>query len=258
MKKPEPGFIMRKVLEESEDERWTYEQISTPVVSNRDYTMHSKRSRDAQTGVCQVFFETRNQDGPPPASWLRAHSYVFAARFPSSPTVSSKKWRELGHLYDFQRARRQSSPAWMARGGQKKSALQFMKTILARECPVYNSRTVTSAPRIGTRHAPSITLEAARGCARGHHTRNASRSVRPCSDSCALFTLRSSARKRTMRPRPSSACLITLTMTRASSQRTSACAAAKAARSALGNQSACSVRRCSATVLSSYVPALIA
>ena len=126
MRKPEPGFISRTVVKESENERWTYEQIATPIVSNRDYTMHAKRSLDPATGICQLFFETRNQDGPP-----AANGFVRIPRIVGSWTLEPDTEGALityviysepgGHI-----------AAWMARGGQKSSAVKWMKTILSR------------------------------------------------------------------------------------------------------------------------------
>lgn len=134
LKKTEPGFISRKVLKQSADERWTYEQISTPVVSNRDYTMHAKRLNDLTTGICQVNFDTRNQDGPPVAT-----GFVRIPRINGSWTLEPD---ETGTLitYVIYSEPGGSVPAWMARGGQKSSAVKWMKTILARaDTPITSS-----------------------------------------------------------------------------------------------------------------------
>lgn len=126
LKKAEPGFIARQVLKESENERWTYEQISTPIVSNRDYTMHAKRVSDATTGICQVLFDTRNQDGPPVAN-----GFVRIPRISGSWTLEPEGDGTL-ITYLIYSEPGGNIAAWMAKGGQKSSAVKWMKTILAR------------------------------------------------------------------------------------------------------------------------------
>ncbi|MGH2396898.1 MAG: hypothetical protein ACRDFW_07900 [bacterium] len=61
MKTQEPGFKLRRVIKESNDERWTYEQVTVPIVADRDYTMYARRLHEPDSGLCQVFLETQNE-----------------------------------------------------------------------------------------------------------------------------------------------------------------------------------------------------
>lgn len=126
MKTHEPGFKLRRVITETEDERWTYEQIAVPVVSDRDYTIHAKRTREA-TGLCQVFFETQNDRGPPPQP-----GFVRIPRIAGSWTIEPVDGGGAVVSYIVFSEPGGGVPAWLARGGQKKSVVAFMKTILKR------------------------------------------------------------------------------------------------------------------------------
>jgi hypothetical protein len=61
----------RKLLRESEHELVIYDQIRTPVVSDRDYTIRVRRLYDPARQRTQVRAETANALGPPPV-----HGYV--------------------------------------------------------------------------------------------------------------------------------------------------------------------------------------
>ncbi|MBS1151256.1 MAG: hypothetical protein H6Q89_2954, partial [Myxococcaceae bacterium] len=56
--KGEGNFKKREVLRETATERWTYEQIALPVVSDRDYVIHVKIEKPADTGSCEISFRT--------------------------------------------------------------------------------------------------------------------------------------------------------------------------------------------------------
>jgi hypothetical protein len=45
--KPERHFKKQVLLRETPTERWTYEQVSVPVFSDRDYVMHAKLEQPA-------------------------------------------------------------------------------------------------------------------------------------------------------------------------------------------------------------------
>ena len=57
--KVEGDFKKRVVIKETADERWSYEQIRVPIVSDRDYVLYVKLERPASSGRCDVRFETR-------------------------------------------------------------------------------------------------------------------------------------------------------------------------------------------------------
>ena len=65
--KLERGFKKRELLRQTDNERWTYEQISVPVVSDRDYVIHAKLEAgrvDAATAPCPSRRRTTLRDRP--------------------------------------------------------------------------------------------------------------------------------------------------------------------------------------------------
>ncbi len=58
----------RQILRESADELLIYDQIRTPVVSDRDYTITVRRIHDPLKQRTEFRCETHNELGPPPAS----------------------------------------------------------------------------------------------------------------------------------------------------------------------------------------------
>lgn len=59
-----PGLLVNRVLQDGDDERVIYNQMSQPVVSNRDYALRLKRER-LTDGSCRVRFATANEEAPP-------------------------------------------------------------------------------------------------------------------------------------------------------------------------------------------------
>ena len=56
----EPDLKSRVILQESADERVTYDQISPPLVANRDYTVRARRERSSD-GACAVRITTATE-----------------------------------------------------------------------------------------------------------------------------------------------------------------------------------------------------
>lgn len=66
----EPDLKARKLLSESADDRLTYDQITPPMVSNRDYVVKVRRTRDGAS--CRMTFEASSHpDHPPIDGWVR-------------------------------------------------------------------------------------------------------------------------------------------------------------------------------------------
>jgi hypothetical protein len=66
----EPDLKARTILSESADERVTYEEITPPVVSNRNYVVRARRSWEGT--ACRMAFESANELGPTPKDgWVR-------------------------------------------------------------------------------------------------------------------------------------------------------------------------------------------
>lgn len=61
-----PLLKKRDVLRRSDNELLLYDQIHTPVVSDRDYTLLARRLSDAGAKRYQVIVQTKNDLGPPP------------------------------------------------------------------------------------------------------------------------------------------------------------------------------------------------
>lgn len=61
------GLKKREILRQSTDELLIYDQIRTPVVSDRDYTLLVKRIYDPARRRTQIRCWTANDQGPPPA-----------------------------------------------------------------------------------------------------------------------------------------------------------------------------------------------
>ena len=61
-----PLLKQRQVLKQDPDEIILYDQLKTPVVSDRDYTLMVRRETDASRRRYQVAFATANELGPPP------------------------------------------------------------------------------------------------------------------------------------------------------------------------------------------------
>jgi hypothetical protein len=120
-------FKKRVVIRETDDERWTYEQVRVPVVKDRDCLMHVQLVVPAEAGHCEVKFETVTDPSyPPDPSFVRV------------PAVRGKWLLEPvrdGHVsvtYIVYSEPGGAVPALFARGGQRDAAVGFMKTILAR------------------------------------------------------------------------------------------------------------------------------
>jgi hypothetical protein len=120
-------FKKRVVIKETDHERWTYEQVGVPLVKDRDCLMHVTLVKPADTGSCEVKFETTTHpDYPPDPNFVRV------------PTVrgywSLNPVREgyVSVTYVVYSEPGGAVPALFARGGQRDAAVGFMKTILAR------------------------------------------------------------------------------------------------------------------------------
>jgi len=120
-------FKKQELLRETRTERWTYEQIAVPVVSDRDYVMHVKLEQGASTGHCLVSFETQDDPARPPVPGfvripvIRGHWDVFPIG-EGKVSVQYRIFSEPGG----------GVPAFLTRGSQRSAAVDFMKIILSR------------------------------------------------------------------------------------------------------------------------------
>jgi hypothetical protein len=125
--KAEGNFKKRVVLRETETERWTYEQIAVPVVSDRDYVVHVRLVQPASSGRCEVDFQSEDDPAYPPAAGhvrlksVRGHWLVLPVEG-GGVSVAYTVFSDPGGAV----------PAFLAKGSQRNAAVDFMKTILAR------------------------------------------------------------------------------------------------------------------------------
>jgi hypothetical protein len=117
----------RELLRETENERWTYEQVSVPVVSDRDYVIHYKVDVPASSGRCEMTFDTLNEGvRPPPPGVVRIP--VIRGHWTVAPLPSGK----LSVRYQIFTEPGGGVPAFLARGGMRDSAIEYMKIVLAK------------------------------------------------------------------------------------------------------------------------------
>ena len=128
--KPEGRFKKREVLRETETDRWTYEQISVPVVRDRDYVMHAHLDVPATQGRCEVSFRTESDPGYPPVRGLVRipciHGHWSLVPENGAVRVSYEVYSDPGG----------EIPPFLVRAGQRDAAVQFMRTILERASEV--------------------------------------------------------------------------------------------------------------------------
>jgi hypothetical protein len=120
-------FKKRVIIRESDHERWTYEQVGVPMVTDRDCVMHVQLLQPAPTGRCVVKFETgEDPKFPPDPNFVRVPvvrgSWQLEPMRDGGTAVTYTVYSEPGGAV----------PALFARGGQRDAAIGFMKTILER------------------------------------------------------------------------------------------------------------------------------
>jgi hypothetical protein len=120
-------FKRRELLRETPSERWTYEQIAVPWVSDRDYVMHTTLNQAATTGRCEVTFETTDDPSRPPVQGVvrmpRIHGHWLVY-----PTADGRNYVS----YEIFSDPGGGVPAFLASGAQRSSAVDFVKIILDR------------------------------------------------------------------------------------------------------------------------------
>jgi hypothetical protein len=136
----EGKFKKRELLRQTGNERWTYEQISVPIVSNRDYVMHTKLNQPASSGHCEVTFETTTDASRPPIPGF-VRLPIVRGHWDLTPTTDGR----VSIRYEIFSEPGGGVPAFLVRGSQKSTAIDFVKIILSR---------ASSAPPGSTPAAP--------------------------------------------------------------------------------------------------------
>jgi hypothetical protein len=102
-----------QVIRETDHERLVYEQVSAPVVSDRDYTVLIQWSTDPARRIYEIRFKVANDAGPPPVKgFVRIPDIHGYWRIEAAP--------EGGSLIEYvvYSDPGGSIPAWIARGAQ--------------------------------------------------------------------------------------------------------------------------------------------
>jgi hypothetical protein len=124
--KAEPDITTRKLVSETANERVTYEQISAPVVSDRDYAVRSVREPYGESG-CRVRFAADNTQAPAlPKGFVRIEklrgSWTFEPQTDGGVAATYVIFTDPGG----------SLPALFVEGPRKKTALKWVRLVLAR------------------------------------------------------------------------------------------------------------------------------
>jgi hypothetical protein len=121
----EPDITLRRVLEEGAGWQVTYEQISPPIVNNRDYAVRSKKEV-LPNGTCRVSFAAANELAPPlPRGFVRIEKLRGSWEFEpagAQTRVTYVIFTDPGG----------SIPAAFIEGSRRKTAVAWVKLVLNR------------------------------------------------------------------------------------------------------------------------------
>jgi hypothetical protein len=120
-------FKRREILRLTDTERWVYEQIAVPWVSDRDYVMHTKLEQAPPSGRCEVSFETQDDPARPPV-----RGFVRIPVIRGHWSVAPMPDGHLAIAYQVFSDPGGGIPAFLASGGQRSAAVDFVKNVLAR------------------------------------------------------------------------------------------------------------------------------
>lgn len=121
----EPDLKARTIVQESADERVTYEQITPPIVSNRDYVVRARRIVEGAS--CRMTFEAANELGPKsPDGWVRVSKlrghWLFEPVEGGKTKLTYVVFTDPGG----------SIPAFLVEGNRKKLGVSWVKMIESR------------------------------------------------------------------------------------------------------------------------------
>ncbi|MCU1276814.1 MAG: polyketide cyclase / dehydrase family protein [bacterium] len=117
----------RDILAEREDELVIYDQIRTPVVSDRDYTIVETRRRDGANGKVRFECVTANDRGPAAA---KGYVRIPLIRAGWSVEADGRGGTRLGYFAYSEVGG--SVPAWMVRGAQADRSMADVVRMVAR------------------------------------------------------------------------------------------------------------------------------
>lgn len=122
----EPNLKARTVVESKPDERVTYDQVSAPVVSDRDYAVRATRQH-LPDGSCVMRFEAANDKAPPlPKGFVRITKLKGEYRFEPGAGGQNKM------TYLIHSDPGGSVPAFVVEGTRRKLGIKWVKLISSR------------------------------------------------------------------------------------------------------------------------------
>jgi hypothetical protein len=125
--KGEGNFKKREVLKETETDRWTYEVIALPVVSDRDYVVHVQVLQPAESGQCEVSFQTEDDPSRPVRS-----EYVRLKAVRGHWLLTPVEGGAVKIVYRIFSDPGGAVPPFLVWGGARSAAVDSLKTILRR------------------------------------------------------------------------------------------------------------------------------
>ncbi|MBK7857608.1 MAG: hypothetical protein IPJ65_03060 [Archangiaceae bacterium] len=124
--KREPDIIMRRVVSNAGGVKVTYEQVGTPVISDRDYAVATRRIA-LPNGGCSTRFEAANQYAPKlPDGFVRIEKLRGSWAFEPQPNG------EVLCTYTIFTDPGGPMPAVFIEGPRKKAARTWVKLVLDR------------------------------------------------------------------------------------------------------------------------------
>lgn len=122
-----PNLKHLKIVKEQSDVRWVYQQVSVPVVSDREYTLRVTRQLDSESHVYQAQFETDHPAGPPPNP-----DFTRVKLIRGSWTVEPKEGGGTDLTYRIFSDPGVSLPRFVIENAQKKATANAVRAMLER------------------------------------------------------------------------------------------------------------------------------
>jgi ribosome-associated toxin RatA of RatAB toxin-antitoxin module len=115
------------ILKQSPNTKVTYEQITMPLVTDRDYTVKVTADHDPTTGQIQVSFMSAPEDGPP-----ENPAYVRVTDIQGSWTLVPTRDGGAAVTYVVASNPGGALPRWMVNAAQSKAVRALVKAMLDR------------------------------------------------------------------------------------------------------------------------------
>jgi len=123
-----PHLSLLQTLKTVGNERWNYEQIHMPVVSDRDYIVHLTRLPvDPATGIIEIHFVSAPNEGPPPSP-----KFVRMTKIKGGWTVEPSDQGGCDVTYDLFSDPGGGVPQWIINSAQKDASRDFVLAMVKR------------------------------------------------------------------------------------------------------------------------------